>query len=149
MKIKKTFQGTVPENKILNTYSNSKTDVYSCDYINNSVIESGSNENGSWVKWSDGTMICHCSITETITPSTQWGSLYYGRSQATINFPCEFVDIPDCVTELVATSNTSFIPMNYEAPKITKTSYSGYAIARPNSNNTPVKFTVRAMGRWK
>ena len=34
MKIKKTFQGSVPENKILNTKSNSQTDVYSCDYIN-------------------------------------------------------------------------------------------------------------------
>lgn len=34
MKIKKMFQGTVPENKILNAYSDSQTDTYSCDYIN-------------------------------------------------------------------------------------------------------------------
>lgn len=34
MKIKKMYQGNVPENKILNTYSESQTDVYSCDYIN-------------------------------------------------------------------------------------------------------------------
>ena len=34
MKIKKMYQGTVPENKILNTYSDSQTDVYSCDAIN-------------------------------------------------------------------------------------------------------------------
>lgn len=33
MKIQKTFQGSVPENKILNTDSNSQTDTYSCDYI--------------------------------------------------------------------------------------------------------------------
>lgn len=35
MKIKKMFQGNAPENKILNTRSNSQTDVYSCDYANN------------------------------------------------------------------------------------------------------------------
>ena len=34
MKIKKMYQGTVPENKILNTQSDSQTDVYSCDYVN-------------------------------------------------------------------------------------------------------------------
>lgn len=34
MKIKKMYQGTLPENKILNTQSNSQTDTYSCDYIN-------------------------------------------------------------------------------------------------------------------
>ena len=35
MKIRKAFQGTVPENKILDTYSTSQTDTYSCNYVNN------------------------------------------------------------------------------------------------------------------
>lgn len=34
MRIKKMFQGQLPENKIVNTKSNSQTDTYSCDYIN-------------------------------------------------------------------------------------------------------------------
>lgn len=34
MKIRKAFQGTVPENKILDTYSQSQTDTYSCNYVN-------------------------------------------------------------------------------------------------------------------
>ena len=34
MKIRKAFQGTVPENKILDTYSTSQTDTYGCNYIN-------------------------------------------------------------------------------------------------------------------
>lgn len=37
MKIKKIYQGTVPENKILNTHTDSQTDVYSCDYINDNI----------------------------------------------------------------------------------------------------------------
>jgi hypothetical protein len=34
MKIKKMFQGTLPTNKIMNTKNTSKTDTYSCDYVN-------------------------------------------------------------------------------------------------------------------
>lgn len=34
MKIRKAFQGTIPENKILDTFSESKTDAYSCNYTN-------------------------------------------------------------------------------------------------------------------
>jgi hypothetical protein len=48
MRIKKMYQGTVPENKILNTYSDSQTDVYSCNFLNGKTIydnTDGSNGN--------------------------------------------------------------------------------------------------------
>jgi hypothetical protein len=35
MRIQKKFQGKIPENKILNMFSKSLTDTYSCDFINN------------------------------------------------------------------------------------------------------------------
>ena len=34
MRIKKTFQTTVPTGKVLNSYTESNVDTYSCDYIN-------------------------------------------------------------------------------------------------------------------
>lgn len=34
MYIKKMFQGEIPENKVVNGYSTSQTDTYSCNYIN-------------------------------------------------------------------------------------------------------------------
>ena len=37
--IRKKFQGVMPENKILNSESNSQTDTYSCDYINNMKVD--------------------------------------------------------------------------------------------------------------
>lgn len=46
MRIIKKYQGTVPENKILNTYSNSQTDVYASKFINGDVLyenEEGTN----------------------------------------------------------------------------------------------------------
>lgn len=51
MRIKKMYQGTVPENKILNTYSDSQTDVYSCDYLNkiSSYSEEEVKTNATWI----------------------------------------------------------------------------------------------------
>lgn len=37
MRIKKTFQGSLPENTVVNTQSDSQTNAYSCDYINDNV----------------------------------------------------------------------------------------------------------------
>lgn len=37
--IRKTFQGSIPESKILNSESNSQTDTYSCDYINSINVD--------------------------------------------------------------------------------------------------------------
>lgn len=37
MKIRKTYNGVVPNGKVLNKNSSSVTDTYSCDYINNNI----------------------------------------------------------------------------------------------------------------
>lgn len=50
MKIKKKYQGTVPENKILDTHSQSNTDTYSCNYVNGLETYSTSEKrSGTWV----------------------------------------------------------------------------------------------------
>lgn len=54
MKIKKTFQGTIPENKILNSNSTSQTDTYSCEKINEMTEEIYSTEETVIGKWIDG-----------------------------------------------------------------------------------------------
>lgn len=56
MKIKKTFQGELPENRVVNTYSDSLTDAYSANYLNGKLrnVEVNSTEptNGKdiWVQ---------------------------------------------------------------------------------------------------
>ncbi len=37
MRIKKTFQGEIPENKIVNMQSDSQTDAYSADFVNKKI----------------------------------------------------------------------------------------------------------------
>lgn len=56
MKIKKMFQGEIPENKIMSAYSDSQTDSYSCDYINTelkkikeNVFSTEEQKIGTWI----------------------------------------------------------------------------------------------------
>lgn len=60
MKIKKMYQGTVPENKILDTYSTSATDTYSCNYVNG--LETYSTNETRVGTWIDGRPIYRKTI---------------------------------------------------------------------------------------
>lgn len=52
MRIKKTFQTTVPTGKVLNNYTESNVDTYSCDYING--LETYSTDETRVGTWIDG-----------------------------------------------------------------------------------------------
>ena len=50
MKIRKAFQGTIPENKIMDTYSSSNTDTYSCNQVNKMNFYSTTEQRiGTWI----------------------------------------------------------------------------------------------------
>lgn len=66
MLIKKTYQGTLPDNKIVNTYSTSQTDTYSCNYINDCNTYSTS-EIKTDKTWIDGKPIYRKVIEYTST----------------------------------------------------------------------------------
>ena len=60
----------------------------------NNIVESGSNTNGNWIKYSDGTMIC--SFSRELTGNeknfnTQYGNIYYTGSDITWTFPQQFL----------------------------------------------------------
>lgn len=67
MRIKKMYQGTVPENKILDTYSTSATDTYSCNYVNG--LETYSTNETRIGTWIDGKPIYRKAYTGTTTSS--------------------------------------------------------------------------------
>ena len=95
MRIKKVSETTPINAQVLDGYSSSTTDAYSCNYIN-SIVESGSNANGSWVKYIDGTMICTQSATGTNNSTQNAGaSLFRSSSNITFSdFPQTFISTP-------------------------------------------------------
>ena len=58
------------------------------------VIESGSNANGYYVKWADGTMMCaNLSGTSYLT-NTGAGPVYVYNASITLTFPATFIAYP-------------------------------------------------------
>lgn len=90
MRIRKMYQGTLPKNKILSTYSDSQSDTYSCDYINNigSGDNSGSGDSsGSSVSatilydnsaGNTGTITLTDDVSNYNTVEVYYGELYNG-----------------------------------------------------------------------
>lgn len=71
----------------------------SADTLDNCVIvDSGSNENGSWVKWANGTMICSKKIKFVATCNNSWGSMYESEEINFGDMPQVFIDIPDILS---------------------------------------------------
>ena len=56
------------------------------------IVESGSNDNGSWIKYSDGTMICrNIFLIANVTFTELATGINYSETQ-TITYPQEFID---------------------------------------------------------
>lgn len=105
-----------------------------------SVIQRGSNANGEYVKWADGTMIATHRVTPASGPSTANGSLFQGPA-TTWTFPVAFVAAP-VVTAGGTTSNRW----------VTSSDPSTTAVSvRENiavSSITAFPINVQAVGRW-
>lgn len=113
------------------------------------IVESGSNDNGSWVKFSDGTMICSMSKNVYVNFSSiqKWGIMWESDNIDLGNFPQTFIKKP-----YVTISNFSESGGFIEILRDTTTSFVGNTkIARPADTNTTIEYTLSiiAIGRWK
>lgn len=122
---------------------NSDTDY---DTTWSTIIESGSNDNGSWIKYSDGTMICYKSTGEIdMNITTSWGSLYEGNISVG-NFPAEFIETPT----ISVTPFGSGMLIEQGGIDASKTSWGNITGVRPNSvENVKARFHLIAIGKWK
>ena len=112
------------------------------------IVESGSNDNGSWIKYSDGTMICTKKIKFTnVVINTVWGSVYETAGKLNFgDYAQEFIEIPNVSIDL-ADGATCFCETFSER---TKTSIGGTWLWKPTVEaNGTMTFDIIAIGRWK
>ena len=110
------------------------------------IVESGSNENGSWVKFADGTMICTLVTTITDQAINQpYVNLYQGTRVWT--FPVPFVERP-------AVSCSEFTYGTSSSWGLIRECQASYArlnvldvVSREAGTNT--RISAIAIGRWK
>lgn len=134
-----------PVSEITNSYSTSTGIGYSANYINNNVgvIESGSNANGNYIKYEDGTMICYNLYSNTLNITSQFEGVYYVNT-GEITFPIEFYAKPLIYTQINLAGGGFTYYGNY-----TKTSFSGFVWKTQSKSSASVEVNWLAIGRWK
>lgn len=113
--------------------------------IDNEKITSGSNADGSWIKYPDGTMICYMSVTAEVTFTTAWYNDYSGTMDLGY-FPQRFVEVPNVQLSNHSTSAVTF--QNYVLMPTEAHPGSAF-LTRPFSSTTDVTIDIVAIGKWK
>jgi hypothetical protein len=107
------------------------------------LFEGGSNANGSWRRYSDGTQECEISALSIGNVDTAEGALFRSAS-ATWTFPAAFVSATGLVVEGCVNNVGAFITAG--APGASGITVRGYA---PLSIGTAQTARLRAKGFWK
>ncbi len=115
------------------------------------VIESGSNSNGNYIKYADGTMICTREINlNSINIQTAWGSLFQYMNTTFYNYAQEFIEPPTLQLTAKATSDAGFWLGDYGNDSTqTKSGFSGICLLRPTKNIVNAVIFITAIGKWK
>jgi hypothetical protein len=114
------------------------------------VIESGSNENGNWVRYADGTQICSKNLSWTGDINSAWGSLFLFNPSSRIplgSWSVSFIDTPTVSLTLSGSAASGFLN---EIRGISTTSCGNANIASATSaNGVTYVFNIVGYGRWK
>lgn len=112
------------------------------------IVDSGSNANGSWTKFADGTMTCRlnkvCSKPNTVVGS---GAMY-GSSSNYWEFPQVFSKIPSVTSNVISGATYAWTAQGSQETSVYGTSV---IILHPSSSgaNTNPLTSLTASGRWK
>lgn len=111
----------------------------------NAIFESGSNSNGSYIKFADGTMICWSAYAASVAPTSAFGTLYVS-SGVSLTFPAAFVgNIPR-----VAPAGRYGGSGSLAWCLVNSTSLAGLTmnVVGPSTNSSCIPEYI-ATGRWK
>lgn len=126
--------------------------IYNNSVAISNIVESGSNTKGTWVKYSDGTMIVTRETYETtININVSWGNIFVGGDYTEWEFPVPFINAPDLVLfDVNSTTTNGCFKTSYEPTKITKNSIQNVYVGRGTSaSDVAFKIHILAIGKWK
>ena len=141
MRIKKTSATTPIQAQVVNTYSDSQINSYSCDYING-IVESGGTSDNYYVKYADGTLICYQKYSATVNINTAFGVIYRSTALSSVpNFAQTFLNTP----VITVTSNY----MCWKAESSTTNVGKLFVSAGTSQTSQTAEFDIMAIGKWK
>lgn len=104
----------------------------------------GSNENGNYIKYANGIMICYGIKNSTLNITNGYEGDYYTDTEV-ITFPIQFVAQPSISTSIW--NDSSLIGFNISA--YTNSYFQGYVWKSQAKSNVPINLHYIAIGRWK
>ena len=115
------------------------------------IVESGSNADGEWTRWADGTQICRYVIGQAIV-SIGLSSGYYFESYSSKSYSQPFIDtVGSYVSSYISVDSvTSMLDTGTEGNTgITGGAWPSFVIKSLISFNTTGRIMRLAIGRWK
>lgn len=110
------------------------------------IVARGSNSNGEYIKWADGTMICVVQKSYSMNLNSAWGSMYESESLNLGSWPATFSAVPKVLSQCCGGASSWTESINYTST----TSIGATWFCRPTSlTNTSATFTFVGIGRWK
>lgn len=107
------------------------------------IIETGSNANGRYIKYADGTMICHGLFSlGTCAVTTTTGSSFYTASTNTLTYAAGFIAAP------TVTANCQNASTIWVTRIIPSTSTADIRLVSSTSTSTSISVLYTAIGRW-
>lgn len=133
-----------------NNFSTTQTVIGSL-LANNTIVEMGSNTNGSYIKWDNGLMICYKTVSGSTNISTAWGSLYVSSDIAGGTMPQTFISTPSITYSGNNSTGTQFmISSNSTGSGGSVSNFGNLCLVRPNSRTgVPYEISFIAIGKWK
>lgn len=109
------------------------------------IIETGSNSNGTYIKYGNGVLICYKEIQKSVAITTAWVGMYEG-SMTLGDWAYSFIEKP-----MVQATNVGGVGAFLESfnPLPTKTSCGTVWLARPNNATNNVTIAIMGIGKWK
>lgn len=117
---------------------------------NKTISESGSNENGSWIKWADGTMICYARISKSRASEIAWGRLSF--SIGGDSFPQTFISVPsvNVTLEMLNSTGGGHIITGYDLATSSRIAHFYVRTQEVSGSKTEtINYNYIAIGRWK
>lgn len=110
------------------------------------IVDRGSNANGTYIKFADGTMICTKKHSFTATTQNAWGSMFYSGEIIIGSLPANFTAVPT-VTALSTGANEFFLA---SIRNTTTSTWGQMYIYRPlSTGSSSYVVDLVAIGTWK
>lgn len=134
--------------RIKNSDSDSDEEVFSCNMMNiklNQIIESGSNQNGHYIKYADGTMICR-GVAGPYTTNAGTGQ------SSDVTLPASFINTSYHVILQLINGQAYWASISTAASVVSNTTFKVSTWNSSNNSsavNSNQNFAYIAIGRWK